>query len=370
MQRAVADLSRLTKHLVGEHIEDRGGRWPLLGAGRREQGIEIDETCHQRAIGGDALAESEGQLALENLRMTLGVDGEVEIGKLGAVGRRLERALQLVEQALVARHDPRWLIVFLSICFRIVPAVGGNIRGAHDDGAVIGGRGAEPGHAAIEQIGGVAIEVAERRLDAEQPSFIGQAGRESELLRAAFEAVIGRHLVGARQRLGIGFAVEAVEGELRHALLGDLDLAAADADEVEQHVFGREGQRHATAAHIAPIAGTVGLEVEAQHRIDDGDFARLDGAAEQRADIEPGLERAHLEERSVETTLLIGNLDVVESELGRRQEHEVNLAADLDLAAEQVGRLRLEDGAIVVPVNEKRRGKQRAQDQKSAMPSK
>ena len=71
----------------------------------------------------------------------------------------------------------------------------------------------------------------------------------------------------------------------------------------------------------------------------------------------------HLEERPVEASLLIGNLDVVEFELGRRQEHEVNLAADLHLAAEQVGGLRLEDGAIVVPVNEKRRGKKRAQDQ-------
>ena len=64
------------------------------------------------------------------------------------------------------------------------------------------------------------------------------------------------------------------------------------------------------------------------------------GAGEQRADIEPGLERAGLEERPVEAALLIGDLDVVESELGRRQKDEVNLAADFHLAAEQVGGLR------------------------------
>ncbi len=55
--------------------------------------------------------------------------------------------------------------------------------------------------------------------------------------------------------------------------------------------------------------------------------------------------------------LLIGNLDVVESELGRRQQDEMDLAADLDLAAEQLGRLSLERRPVVVPVDKERRGK-------------
>ena len=285
------------------------------------------------------------------------MNGEVEIGKLGAIGRRLERALQFVEQALVARCASRVRIFFVGVRRRLVPAIGGDIRGAHEDRAVICRLRAEPGHAAVEQISGVAVEVAQRRFDAEQSGGIRCAGRKSQLLRPAFEVVIGRYLVGTRQRLGVGLAADVVEGQLRHALLGDLDLAAADADRVEQHVLRREGKRHAAAAHVAPVAGSVGLEVEAQHRTDNGDLARLDGAAEQSADIEPGLERAHLEKRPVEATRLIGNLDVIEFQLGRRQEHEVNLAADLHLTAEQVGGLCLEDGAIVVPVNEKRRGK-------------
>ena len=35
--------------------------------------------------------------------------------------------------------------------------------------------------------------------------------------------------------------------------------------------------------------------------------------------------------------VLVGDLDVVEAELRRRQEHEMHLAADLHLAAEQLG---------------------------------
>ena len=84
---------------------------------------------------------------------------------------------------------------------------------------------------------------------------------------------------------------------------------------------------------------------------------------QQRAEIEPSFERAGLEQGLVEIAVLVGDLDVVESKLGRRQEHEMHLAADLHLAAEQLGGLSLERRAIVVPVDEKRRGKQRAQHQ-------
>ena len=61
-------------------------------------------------------------------------------------------------------------------------------------------------------------------------------------------------------------------------MLGEFQAPAADADRVEHHLFGSEGQRHAGTAHIAPVAGTVLLEIEPQNRIDDRHLARLDGA--------------------------------------------------------------------------------------------
>jgi hypothetical protein len=116
---------------------------------------------------------------------------------------------------------------------------------------------------------------------------------------------------------------------LGRTLLGDLDRAAGHADLVEHHVLRREGQRYAPAPDVAPIAGAIGFQIQSQDRIDDGDPAGLDGAAEQRGDIEPSLERARFEEGPVEASLLIGNLDVVESELGSRQQDEVNLPPTL-----------------------------------------
>ena len=82
-----------------------------------------------------------------------------------------------------------------------------------------------------------------------------------------------------------------------------------------------------------------------------------------RADIEPGFERARFKQRPVEPPLLVGDLDVVEPELRRGQQDEMNLAADLDLPTEQLGGLGLEHRPVVVPVDEERRSKKRAQDQ-------
>ena len=71
-------------------------------------------------------------------------------------------------------------------------------------------------------------------------------------------------------------------------------------------------------------------------------------------------ERASRNGRS-KLALLVGNLDVVEAKLGSRQQDEMDLAADLDLAAEKIGGLGLEDGPVVVPVDEERRREKRAQ---------
>ena len=84
-------------------------------------------------------------------------------------------------------------------------------------------------------------------------------------------------------------------------------------------------------------------------------------AAEQRTDIEQGLDGAGLEQRRIETALLVGHLHIVESEFRRGEDDHMHLAAYLHLAAEQLGRLLLEDRAVVVPVDDERRGEQRAE---------
>ena len=89
-QRAVAERGRLGQDLVGELVKHHCRRRPL-GAGHREQGVEIDEACRKRGRPFDTLAEIEREPAFEDLRMTLGVKGEIESRQLGALGCRLDR---------------------------------------------------------------------------------------------------------------------------------------------------------------------------------------------------------------------------------------------------------------------------------------
>src|SRR5262249_16006598 len=81
------------------------------------------------------------------------------------------------------------------------------------------------------------------------------------------------------------------------------------------------------------------------------------------ADIERGFDRPCLEQRLFEAALRIRHLDVIESKLRRRQQHHMDLAVDLHVAAEKLARLSVEYGTVVVPVNEQRRREERAEHQ-------
>ena len=77
-------------------------------------------------------AEIEGEPAFENLRAALGMNGEIEIGKLGVVGRRLERTLQLEERGGVAAggllRRSRLRCLCLMLCRRLAcPAASGAV---------------------------------------------------------------------------------------------------------------------------------------------------------------------------------------------------------------------------------------------------
>ncbi len=91
-ERDLAVFRGLVQQGVGEHIEHRGGRKPLLGARYAEQRVEIDEAAGKLGRGLRGSGQVERELALEQLRAPLRMDGELEFGKLDAVGRGAERA--------------------------------------------------------------------------------------------------------------------------------------------------------------------------------------------------------------------------------------------------------------------------------------
>ena len=86
-------FAELVQHGVGKHIEHRGGRKPLLGVRYAKQRVEIDEAAGKLRGGLRGSGQVERELALEQLRAPLRMDGELEFGKLDAVGRGGERAL-------------------------------------------------------------------------------------------------------------------------------------------------------------------------------------------------------------------------------------------------------------------------------------
>ncbi len=297
---------------------------------------------------------------------------EIEVGQLGMVRACLELSLQLDKRRGIyrsARPLVRGRCVHGRLDLRLSLGLGccrrarASVHHAHEDGAVIGGCAAKPGDVAVDLIARVAVGIAQGGLKAKLPARIHGAGGEAQVLAAVAEVVIGGDLVGARQRRRARFAVDIAEDELADTVLGDLDRAATHADRVEKHVLWRKRHGDARPAHIAPIAGAVGVHRKAQDRIDNRELVRLDRAGEQRPDIEPRFERLRLEKRLVETAVRVGHLHVVEFQLRRGQHDEMDLAVDLHLAAEQLRGLLLEGRAIVVPVDEERRSKERAQHQ-------
>jgi hypothetical protein len=232
---------------------------------------------------------------------------------------------------------------------------------AHDDCAAETRLRLEASHIAFKQIGSIPIRIAKRGFEPEQTVGVACARREAKLLRAVGKNVAGGDLIRARQGRRAPGAVHIVEDKRRSAGTSHLDSPAADADFIEQNFFWHEGQCLTRPTNIAPISGVVLFHREPEHWLEDRDLARFDGAAQQGADIEPSLDRPRLEQRLVEAALLIGHLDVIEAKLGRRQEHHMHLAANLDVAAEKLARLGFEDRPVVVPVNKERRREERAQ---------
>ncbi len=379
-ERALADLRRLFEHPLGGHVEHGCGRRLLLIARGAEQRIEIDPARGQLAFGLVGRPEVEIEAALQDLRTPGGVNRQIEVGHRRAVGRGFERTLQLHERGRVARAARRRRILRRfrlrdfrlrrfglksGVRFRLGVRVGQRIEigHAHEDGAVIDGGRAEPRDRTVELVGRGAVGIAHGGLHAELARLIHGPGGEANGLTAAFVVVFGGDFVGTGERGRARLAVDVGEHEFQHAVLDDLDRAAAHAHGVEQHVLRREGHGHARPSHIAPVPGAVGGEFEAQRGIDDGELMRFDRAGQKRPHVDLRLERLRLEERLLQAAVLVRHSDVVEFQLRRRQDDEMDLAANLDLAAEQLAGLLLEGGAVVVPVDEERCGEQSAQHQ-------
>ena len=96
-QRALPDRFRLLQHPLGEHVQDGRGRRLLALAGRAEQFVKIDPPRAEMPFGLERFAKLERQIAGEDLRAPMGVNGEFELRQLGTVRRRSQPALQFEE---------------------------------------------------------------------------------------------------------------------------------------------------------------------------------------------------------------------------------------------------------------------------------
>src|SRR6516164_854366 len=244
-----------------------------------------------------------------------------------------------------------------------IAAVGQRRGNAHDDGSVIAWLGAEAVDVALKQNSDIAIGIAQRGFKTEHAGGIACTSREAKLLRASSKTVCRRDLVWTRQRRSAADTVDILEHERGDARARDLNPAAADAHLVEQHFLGNERQSLSGPTHIAPIAGAVVSQREPEHRLGDGDLARLYDTTHQRADIEPGFDRPRLEQRLVEAALRVRHLHIIEAKLWRRQKHHVHIAADPNVTAKKLACLGFKDRTVVVPVNKEGCREERAQHQ-------
>src|SRR6185437_1499581 len=73
----------LAQGFIGKRVKHYRGRWLHLRVWCPEQKVKIDETRSELAGRLETIGVVEGELALEELRMTVGMHREIEIRKLG-----------------------------------------------------------------------------------------------------------------------------------------------------------------------------------------------------------------------------------------------------------------------------------------------
>ena len=158
----------------------------------------------------------------------------------------------------------------------------------------------------------------------------------------------------------------------------DLDLAADDVDGSQRQIFHSQALGGGRSSGLrAPgrwrdwsdidLAGWSGASLPGLRRAElDQDFgmqqlhfAGLDLPLQQRRDRQPQREGIGTNGRLAEAAVLVRDAHILEAEVGRRQETEIDAAADPHLAADENRGLLLEHVAIAVPIDKQRHGKQR-----------
>ncbi len=212
---------------------------------------------------------------------------------------------------------------------------------------------------------GVARSCANRRLEADAAVGLGGAGGDAHL--ALGFAPVGRSLERERSldRFGLQLAVEAAElGEADAARTVEGHRPVGDLDRLQGHARRNERQRPGSDGKAAPVTGAFGIDREAQHRLFQHDLVGLDDAFQERRRGEAHREAFGAEERLAGGAGRIGDAQLLEAHVGRRQQAHVDVAADTDFAPENACRLLLEHAAIAVPIDEIGNGKQRREGQR------
>jgi hypothetical protein len=119
----------------------------------------------------------------------------------------------------------------------------------------------------------------------------------------------------------------------------------SDGDVLEDHV-----PRRCPAARRGPVALAVPVELEADQRLVEDDFARVDCPAEQRRQRQHHGEILDLGEGALEIAPFIGDTDASQADFGNREDGEADIAIDTHGPADHFRSLRLEHIAILVPV--------------------
>ena len=374
---SLPDPRGLVQDPTRKHANDgRRGR-PVLVGRRTEERIKVDPSRGQPGIRPERRPEIELGGALQDLRPPRRVQREIEAGQLGAVGRCLERSLQLDEGRRLAQA-PRLgffrfrlgyshlVHVLHRLCIALRRLAGAEpieLGDPHDEGTVVRRSRAKARDQAVKLIRGRAIGIAQRRLHPELPAVVYGPGRKPESLRPPFEVIGGGDFVGARERGCARLAVDIPEHERRYAFFDDLDRATRDTHGVEQHIFRYEWSPRAARSDIRPVAVARTVNMQPQGRIDDRELMCLDLAGQQRSHIDLGFEGLRLEKGRIEAPVGVRDPDAVEFEPRRRKDDQMDLAVHFDLPADELAGMGLERRAIVVPIDEERRREERTQHQ-------
>ena len=215
--------------------------------------------------------------------------------------------------------------------------------------------------AAIQIVDRSDIGEAQRGLEADGAVVLGLGRRQADLALGAGGTVGSAEAVGS---------VQGWRGQLAFQPLETGALGAVDAVHRQHAILDPErGQRDVgrqvgrVAQHLAeglPVPAALVVERQAQHRPLELDLVGLDGAPEQRGHRELHGEAVGPEKRLLEVDGGVGNAHLLETEVGRRQQVQIDGAADAHLAAEQARGLLLEHAAVAVPVDEIGHREQRA----------